>query len=303
MSQAPSLDWFQPALHSELSVSQGLDRVLAIEESRVQFVRCLKIALNHQVPGAPDRLAIIQQDIRTLAQTLRHRLGFLSIDKPQAWFRHSPPTERGPFATAILEDPVFLRFDEGRASAVRHHIPELWRSRQMACEAFEPGSSLWGRILGLNRNLARINQLSAPYADLCLDELPEALPDELLSPALQRFCASLSQRMRVCQQELQDCYQALWAQSESFLYAMHLQYMSRRAREQQVPKRSSPVDEALRFMSFTGMPDVTSLRQRYRQLAQTYHPDRGGSAERFQLLTRHYEVIMRALPNSASIRP
>jgi hypothetical protein len=220
----------------------------------------------------------------------------LSLDKPQAWFRHSPPTERGPFAAAIHEEPIFIRFDEARASSVRHHIPELWRSKQLRSEGFEPGASLWGRLLGLNRNLARINQLSPPFADLSLDELPEALPDELYSPALHRLCQALAHRMRQSQEELGECYRSLWSHSESFLYSQHLQFMARRAREQRTPSMTPGLEEALRFMNFRSLPDRTTLRQRYRVLAQTYHPDRGGTKEKFQLLTRHYEYLLQSLP-------
>ncbi len=230
---APSLDWFEPAFLSAASIPLALDRVLCIEESKVHFTRCLRAALCNPVPHGPDRIAALSQDIKLLQQTFQHRLGILAIDRPQAWFRHSSTAERGPFAVAVFEEPVFARFDDCRAVAVRHLLPELWRNRQVSCADYDPALSLWGRLLQLNRRLEQINQLPAPFSDVRLDELPEAIPDELQSPALHKFGSQIAQRMKSCQRELDACYEQLWGRSESFLYALHIQYLSNKARQQQ----------------------------------------------------------------------
>ncbi len=322
-----SLDWFEPALQHAASLPLALDRVLCIEESKLQFARCLRVALCNPVPHGLDRIAALAQDIRLLQQTFQHRLGILAIDRPQAWFRHSSTAERGPFAVAVYEEPIFSKFDESRAVAVRHLLPELWRNRQITCNEYDPASSLWGRLLQLNRRLEQINQLPAPFSDVRLDELPEAVPDELQTPALSRFGNQIAQRMKSCQKELEHCYEQLWSRSESFLYALHIQYLSNKARQQQHPKDSrqqqqnprdsqqqhrqgarpeppkgpsvpSQVSEAMLFMEFPALPNFEDLRQRYRVMAHRLHPDRGGSEDRFKLLTLHYKKLLQHLEGS-----
>jgi hypothetical protein len=316
---APSLDWFEPAFQSATSIPLALDRVLCIEESKVHFTRCLRVALCNPVPHGPDRIAALAQDIKLLQQTFQHRLGILAIDRPQAWFRHSSTAERGPFAVAVFEEPVFARFDECRAVAVRHLLPELWRNRQVSCSDYDPALSLWGRLLHLNRRLEQINQLPPPFADVRLDELPEAIPDALQSPALNKFGSQIAQRIKTCQRELDSCYEQLWSRSESFLYALHIQYLSNKARQQQQqhqepnrqrrqgarqeapppppPRSHLPpvIHEAMRFMEFRALPSFDDLRQRYRVMAHTLHPDRGGSEDRFKQLTQHYKRLLQHL--------
>jgi|GEM_PF-4462357 hypothetical protein len=302
-------DWFEPALYGNGSWTSGLDRVLCIEESKLQFVRCLKSILCNTIPHAPDRITILQQDVKMLEHTLQLRLGILAMDRPQAWFRHSPATERGPFSAAVFEDPIFSRFEESRAVAIRHVLPELWRSRQVSCSEYDPSASLWGRLLLLNKRWAQLNQLPPPFGDVFVDELPEALPDDLSSPALIQFGALLAQKIKACQRDLEVCYQQLWCRSESFLYALHIQHLSHKARKQQSHQQSSQsrhesrprspfsqaVEESLRFMNFGSMPSFTDLKQRYRTMAHHLHPDKGGNEERFKLLTYHYQQLLKFL--------
>lgn len=322
-------DWFAPAMQGSGSLAAGFDRVASIEESKLQFVRCLKAAVLSPVPHAPDRIAALHQDVRVLDQTLQLRLGMLSMDRPQAWFRHSPATERGPFAATVYEEPIFSRFEEQRAVSIRHLLPELWRTGQLFCEAYDPTNSLWGRLLLLKKKYAQLNQLPHPFGDLSLEELPEALPDELSSPALIAYGAQLSQRIRTCQRDLEACFQMLWARSESFLYALHLQHLSAKAKRQQggdraqetsgererdkekekekarseqqqksraqAPRLSQALEDALRFMNFVSLPNFGDLRQRYRNMAHILHPDRGGNEDKFKLLTQHYQQILNSL--------
>ncbi|HYX37774.1 MAG: hypothetical protein M3Q07_20175 [Pseudobdellovibrionaceae bacterium] len=317
---ALSLDWFEPAMQGAVSIPLALDRVLCIEESKLHFTRCLRAALCNPVPHGQDRIAALAHDIKLLQQTFQHRLGILAIDRPQAWFRHSSTAERGPFAVSVFEEPVFARFDECRAVAVRHLLPELWRNRQVTCSDYDPALSLWGRLLQLNRRLEQINQLPSPFADVRLDELPEAVPDELQSPALHKFGSQIAQRIKTCQRELDHCYEQLWSRSESFLYALHIQYLSNKARQQQKqhqePKsqsrqgaRQQPpppprshvppiIGEAMRFMEFQQLPNFDDLRQRYRVMAHRLHPDRGGSEDRFKQLTQHYKSLLQHLEES-----
>lgn len=329
-----SFDWFEPALQGSGSLAAGFERVIAMEECKLQFVRCLKAAVLSPVPHAPDRIALLHQDVKVLDQTLQLRLGMLAMDRPQAWFRHSPATERGPFAATVYEEPIFTRFEEQRAVSIRHLLPELWRTGQLSCEAYDPSNSVWGRLLLLKKKFAQLNQLPHPFADLTLDELPEALPDELQSPSLQQYTAQLNQRMRGCFRDLEGCFQMLWARSESFLYALHLQHLSARARASQEngkgrgegaaregasrgrqdpgkargertsragaaresePKVPSALVAALQFMNFAATPPFSELRARYRIMAHSLHPDRGGDENKFKLLTQHYQEILSTL--------
>lgn len=298
-----TLDWFEPALQGSGSWAAGLDRLIALEETKLQFVRCLKSALCHPVPHAPDRIALLHQDVKILDQTLQLRLGVLAMDRPQAWFRHSPATERGPFAATVFEEPIFARFDESRASTIRHLLPELWRLQQVNSSGYDPSASLWGRLLQLNKKYAELRQLPHPFHDVCIDEFPDALPDDVSSPALVQFSTLLSQRMRSCQRDLENCFQRLWSRSESFLYALHIQHMSSKARQQgqsggRSQRLSQALSDALHFMNFGAIPSTEDLKQRYRAMAQTLHPDKGGNEERFSLLTQHYQQILQALRRS-----
>lgn len=60
--------------------------------------------------------------------------------------------------------------------------------------------------------------------------------------------------------------------------------------------RQSPVDEnqcrvALKTMGFDASPNKSDLIQRYRQLANRLHPDKGGSAEEFKALLNAYQTL------------
>ncbi len=318
MSGSFSLDWFDPAVKSSHSLQKGLDRVLLQEEAKLQFVRCLKLALAHPVPQSADRLTLLHAEIRRMSLTLQERLGMLTVDRPQAWFRHSPSIERATRATDLYEEPIFLRFEASRASSIRHLLPELWKQRQLSCDVYDPGASLWGRLLGFNRQLARINQLASPFSDIFLEELPEEIPDELRSPALLLFAKQVAELMQACQRELGACFERLWQASEAFLAKQHTQYVAECARQQQEQNEqrrqrqgadsgkdwaSTSLDEALHFMNFRSLPDRDSLRQAYRTLAQRLHPDAGGSAEHFQRLSRHYETILKALGTKSARAP
>lgn len=53
------------------------------------------------------------------------------------------------------------------------------------------------------------------------------------------------------------------------------------------------VNEAMQFFGFSSMPDIDSLKRRYRELAMKLHPDKGGSTAVFQQFQNHKEVLFR----------
>lgn len=304
---APGLDWFASALDGKEAgnVSTGLDSVLRQEELRLSFVKALKHSLSSPIPHAPDRIAHLHEDIRAMEKTLRLRLSLLPLDRPQAWFRTSPPMDKSPIAATAWHDPILLAFEDSRADTVKKVLPELWRTKRIASEIYDPGFSLWGRLLKMNVRLQALNQLPAPFHDLLLEDMPEAIPDDLSSKALNEFASHLSTRIKACQRDLDACYQFLWSRSESFLQALYVQHLAMKARSGQssesdtsraIPKRAlSPLEEALHFMNFSRLPSFDDLRNRYRTMAQALHPDRGGNEERFKLLSVHYQALLKQL--------
>ncbi len=303
------IDWFASALDGKeaSNVSSGLERLVRQEEMRLLFAKTLKASLANPIPHAPDRIALMLEDIRTLDKTLRLRLNMLPLDRPQAWFRTSPPTDRSPIASTSWHDPIFLAFDEASADSVRRILPILWNEKKLASELYDPGFSLWGRLLKMNVALHRLNTLPSPFPDILLEDLPEAIPDEYQTISLQTFGTHLSSRIKQCQRELKSCYTFLWQRSEPFLaslYVRHLSDMAKRGqsfggqfseKNRESKRRLSPLEEALVFMNFSRLPSLDDLRNRYRSMAQTLHPDRGGSEERFQLLSVHYQALLKQL--------
>lgn len=302
-------DWFEPAMQGSLHA--GFERLLCIEEQKLQFVRAIKQAIVSPIPHGPDRLSVLHEDVRNLEKSLRLRLDLLPIDRPQAWFRHSPAKDKSPIAKALHEEPIFARFEESRAASIGHLLPDLWKTKQVACPTYDPTYSIWGRLLLLNKKLQQLNQLGSPFQDIHIDEFPDAVPDELQSPSLAQFCFGLAQRMRHCQRDLETCYALLWSRSETFLLALHRQHMKTKSEERRKQGEEArkdgeerqrtegrpprPIDEALRFMNFGRLPAFGDLRQRYRTMAQSLHPDRGGNEERFKALTAHYQVLLKQL--------
>lgn len=302
-----AVDWF--ALGLDDSLGAGLKKVLDQEQARIAFIHTLQAALVNPIPHAPDRIRLIHDDIKTLDKSLRLRVGMLPLDRPQAWFRVSAPTEKdkSPIGGVDFHDPIFMAFDEAHALSVRRLIPEYWKQGVVATDRFDPGLSLWGRLLILNKRLNTLNNLAAPFQDIALDEMPDAIPDAFSSPSLLLFGTQIAQRIKACRKDLDTAYSFLWSRTESFLYALHVHYMAQKSRgsaSQQsysgspppVPKRKlSPLEEAMSFMSFSRLPSFDDLRQRYRAMAASLHPDRGGCEERFKLLTLHYQALMKQL--------
>ena len=302
-----ALDWF--ALGTGDNIAADLSRVLEQEEVRIAFVRALKAALVNPIPHAPDRIRVLHDDIKALDKTLRLRVGMLPLDRPQAWFRVSAPTEkdRGPIGGIDFHDPIFMAFDEAHALSVRRLIPEYWKQGVVSTDRFDPGLSLWGRLLILKKRLNAMNTLAAPFQDIALDEMPDAIPDALSCPSLLVFGTQIALRIKACGRDLDSAYAFLWSRTESFLYALHVHYMAQKSRASAgqkshsqsappVPRRKlSPLEEAMSFMSFQRLPSFDDLRQRYRAMAASLHPDRGGCEERFKLLTLHYQALLKQL--------
>lgn len=302
---ANSSDWFAAALSgaSGSNVSSGLDDVVRQEELRLAFVRALKNSLASPIPHAPDRIAHLQEDIKAMDKTLRLRLSMLPLDRPQAWFRTFPPADRSPITATTWYDPILLAFEDSRAATVQAALPELWRSKRIANENYDPGFSLWGRLFKMNARLHSLNTLPAPFDDLLLEDMPEAIPDELSTRALMVFTQQVKSRIKDCQRDLEACFHFLWSRTQLFLQTLNLSYLASKTRSgakteyqaRPAPRKLSPLEEALAFMNFSRLPSFNDLRVRYRSMAQALHPDRGGNEDRFKLLSEHYQAVLKQL--------
>ena len=59
----------------------------------------------------------------------------------------------------------------------------------------------------------------------------------------------------------------------------------------QLLNMSDALQDSFRFFGLTYPIDLNALRERYRQLALSYHPDKGGSLEMMQRLNTAYRRI------------
>ena len=62
-------------------------------------------------------------------------------------------------------------------------------------------------------------------------------------------------------------------------------------RRNQLLKMSDALQDSFQFFGLTYPTDLSALRERYRQLALSYHPDKGGSLEMMQQLNTAYRRI------------
>lgn len=81
---------------------------------------------------------------------------------------------------------------------------------------------------------------------------------------------------------------------DKYLEGVHQQIIGRRDRrreEHQLLNVPDALRDSFQFFDLTYPTDLNTLRERYRQLALNYHPDKGGSLELMQLLNTAYRQI------------
>lgn len=288
-------DWFLPAVTTAGSVDAGLKAVVDAEEQRLLFAKCLRHSLCFANPSRLDRISQLKIDLASLKKTLDHRLGMLRVDMAGAWFRESFPSQLGPFSSEVSLAPMLPQIAPHLARKARNEIVNLWETRHASSDLLPHGGYLWSRLLSCNARWAAINQMTEPFADLRLDELPEALPDILATTSLNAYLKRVAEAMKVTRSELNVAFHDFFKSTEDFLLGYYRRPSSAARPEQ---RRQGAIADSLRFMNFTGTPSSRELKKRYFELAKKLHPDAaGGDSQRFQMLTSHYKRILKNLNN------
>lgn len=314
-------DWFLPAIEAEGSVAECLDAVLGQLDARAAFVAALRTALAAP-PGttphknAPDAVTDLAHRIKALENTLRFRLGILRPERPLAWFRAPAATSTGPFATTLIDEPVFQAYDPQDADKVRRDLANLWTRRVRGPLPFkDDGPSLWKTLLTFNADLEQLAAMPAPFQALRLDKLPDDLPRALESRPLRAFLVNVRTEVLGTRERLQACHKQLLEACERFWSAqkdedakerfqarprpsanpaadsMREEFKRRRQAATKPPVTSTDRD-ALRYMGFDDVPSPETLRQRYLEMAKRLHPDRrGGRDLEFKELNNAYSHL------------
>lgn len=58
-----------------------------------------------------------------------------------------------------------------------------------------------------------------------------------------------------------------------------------------IKQNQQQLDTALEAMGFDQLPNKKELKLKYKQLSNSFHPDKGGSSEQFSLLQHHYQTV------------
>jgi len=197
----------------------------------------------------------------------------------------------------------------------KHQTPCLWRTVLQMNAELERINRLPSPWEGL-----RLDQMP--------EALPEVLESRILRAFLIKVKAelvSVRARLDACYQQLVVASEALWnvqreaerakereqsraqareqtreqagrwrdqaAETRDEFRKRRQSAQKERAQEARQSVRTSGDLEALRYMGFEKLPSADELRQRYLFLAKTYHPDRGGSEDKFKMLTRAYRQL------------
>jgi hypothetical protein len=323
-------DWFLPAIFTDGSVGDCLGAVISELEQRRDFVVAVKSRLepgnttNGGNAARIDAVTDLGNRIKPLENTLRTRLPMLLPDRPGAWFRVSAARTSGPFATAVLHEPVFAPYGSAPPALVREGLVNAWKGGATSVGVFRVGiRCLWLTLLELNARYRAINELDGDHAGLALDRLPDGLPGHLDCKSLRAFLANVRNELQGCRERLDACYRDLLASSD-----LYFDHQARNApgtgtgagawrdraedfRDEQSRRRNafSPGSgspgrsgatiktakdiEALRYFGFSDFPAVEELRRKYLELAKKYHPDSGtGHEEKFKTLSRVYDHLL-----------
>lgn len=311
-------DWFAAAAQTEGSVADALDAVVLELDARRAFIMALRARLSPA--SGTDAVSHLSHQIKNLENTLRFRLGILRPERPGAWFRAPATTNAGPFASAVIEAPVFALYDPAEAETVSRELPRLWQTRVAGPLPFKEATpNLWATLLELNAAWAALVVLPSPFALFNLAALPDGLPRTLDSRALRAFLINvrtevLSTRARLdlCFTDLQRASERFWAyqiEQERRYRGRHggaerpranptadsvREEFKRRRQTASTQLPLSSVDrQAMRFMGFDDVPTAETLRQRYLGMAKRLHPDReGGNDTAFKMLSSAYSHLL-----------
>jgi hypothetical protein len=212
----PPRDWFLAAIEVDGSVGACLDAVLQELARKQGFIGALKAALGGKDPRGLDAVSELGVRVKALEKTLRFRLGMLKPERPGAWFRSPAATTTGPFATALLDEPVFGLYDAADLERVRSGLLAAWNERRASDLPFRDVTpSLWRTLLTLNAEWEKICALplgtdsAFAKAGVRLDKLPDGLPKELESRALRAFLINVRGEVRATRERLDAAYTEL----------------------------------------------------------------------------------------------
>lgn len=310
----PTKDWFLGAIESDGSVDDCLEVVRLELEAKSQFVIALKQMMAPRRKGGLDAISDLSLRIKALENTLRFRLGILHPERPMAWFRAPATTTTGPFASALLDEPVLGPYDLGDVEQIKTDLNLMWQERRATPLPFQSdGPSLWRTLLSLNAELHSLMQLPAPYEHLSLAALPENLPVKLESRALRAFLLNVRNELVTARDRLIDCHGALrkkceelWAvqatteprtqrrRGQTQAHAESVREELRRRRESRWRLLLTGADQrALKCLGFDELPPADTLRRRYLELAKKLHPDRpGGDDHAFKEIASAYSQLL-----------
>ena len=109
---------------------------------------------------------------------------------------------------------------EDEARRLRNEIVMLWKERKQSGGMLRQGIYLWSRLLQLNHCWEELVQLSDPFQDLRLDELPEALPDDIASPSLIAYLKRVRALTLKIRDDLDSAFKAFSSQQKNFYWAI-----------------------------------------------------------------------------------
>jgi len=236
-------DWFVAAIETDGAVGVCLDAVLSELDARATFIKAIKQRLAGKSPFGVDAITELSQQVKSMENTLRFRLGMLQADRPGAWFRAPVAQTVGPFSATLIPEPVLAEYTDKPVVDVRKTLLLRWTEASVRDLPFRgQGGCLWRTLLQINHDLEAINQLPAPWQELRLDLLPDRLPASLESRALKAFLANVRneyfgvrERLDACYRQLKEATENLWesqikAEQEKAVRDERLKAESERAR-------------------------------------------------------------------------
>lgn len=310
--QRPQSDWFLPAILASGSLDASFGAVRVDLEKKRELILALEHSLCEKKGGASDRISVLIRRAKELEETLSFRMGMLSPDRPGAWFRIHMNQGSGIFSGQVLSEPIFCPFPEEKAMSVRYSLKKFYREGiRGEIPFFQGGSCLWLRLLDLNATWYEIDRLQGAHmGTLSLMSICATPPGFAASHALARFLDNVMPYHQKARDLLDACHEHLAEASEKFFMqerGQGFRFDSFSEPESKTPPRRqaslprSPKDQSsLRIFNFTSYPDRATLKERYRELAKCWHPDRPtGCEEKFQKLHLAYKHLLQQIAKDA----
>lgn len=134
------------------------------------------------------------------------------------------------------------------------------------------------RDIGLTQGLYDIDTLTTQLQLLPLTSSDSSAITEVLRPEvakLRSYYLDWDNFAKTDKQEVQNLLGQFWR-----CYANY-----------DIHSNTETLNQALSAMGFDQIPSKQALKTKYKQLSNTYHPDKGGSAQQFSTLQHHYQTL------------